>query len=259
MDMIDSKQSSLMIRMRRVIYSALNGYLDEQQLIDSLWGWQQMLDVDPSASIHRYCERLVKYLNLEDKKNDLLQRIYKARFLADQKLDPDPWDLMIRSEDNKQKIYASPIWQDSAVNDVKKNSETSSKTIRQAVVEENLSLPLKPFHNVANSILKQIYAYLEIRDSAAVSKLNTAFTSLIDDLDISFKARHQMKSGIKENKTLIFDGHNKQEEISQVIHHAYIWFCDYLGPVDADRVFEQVIRVVENTPESIAFSPRNFF
>ena len=41
-----------------------------------------------------------------------------------------------------------------------------------------------------------------------------------------------------------------------MVHESYVWACNELGPVKADRIFAGAIREVEQMAEAMVFSPR---
>ena len=260
MEVVDTRQTALAIRMRRVVYHALMAEFDEKTMIKGLWLWQQMFDSDPNASIHKFCEYFAGELGEERVASDYVKLIYKVRFLSDSELGDDPWPLMEKYESqlNPGKFDVEAMLKGKVSGTDKKERQVEEKNSKQ-VAEESEIVQMTPWQKVANQLIQEIYAYLEFRDATAVKTLNELVLSIAQRKEVGVRAAYYVRASIREKKRLQFDSSFTEDEVGHIIHEIYIWFCDYLGPMDADKVFEQVVRLVENKPEALNYSPRNFF
>lgn len=144
-------------------------------------------------------------------------------------------------------------------------SETGSSAERQAPtapVDEIPSVESKHrpkrtgAHHVFSTVIEMVVSHLQHRGDDSHLQL----------IDAILSSRDIQKSGSRlvepfqnfrsspQSGNLLING--TQDEYRMIVHRAYVWLCEKLGPVDADRTLNAAIRSADSLPEAVNHSPR---
>ncbi len=111
-------------------------------------------------------------------------------------------------------------------------------------------------HHVFSSVIEMVVGYLQRRgDDSHLQLIDAILAS--HDIQKSgpriIRPFEHYRSTPQAGQLLI---NGTQDEYRLIVHRVYVWLCQKLGPVDADRTLNAAIRTADTLPEAVNHSPR---
>ncbi|MEM6469438.1 MAG: hypothetical protein AAF802_07690 [Planctomycetota bacterium] len=118
------------------------------------------------------------------------------------------------------------------------------------------SVKVEGEHKVFSRMMETVIAQLRHRRDGSETLLIQSLRQAPEIKALSSRIVEPLSSWTKESQpgSLAFNG--SVDEYRIVIHSAYIWLCEKLGPVEADRALKGAVRVTEQLPEAVASPPQ---
>ena len=107
---------------------------------------------------------------------------------------------------------------------------------------------------VFNSLFGFIAA--DARRRGASASLQEHFQSKADSIGVPQPCLGTVKAWASTGGAPAIEGTN--EDLQKVINSAFVWLCNNVGPVDADKILLTAVKATETLPESFDCSPRTF-
>ncbi|MGR9117434.1 MAG: hypothetical protein ACU85E_16925 [Gammaproteobacteria bacterium] len=88
--------------------------------------------------------------------------------------------------------------------------------------------------------------------------LEQALSLVCKDKSFSGVEQEEIKAWLKEPDQYQWNFVLAETAMSRLVHHFYVVLCDLLGPIDADKLFHQVLDDCKRLPAAKKFSPTRF-
>ncbi|MEM9586840.1 MAG: hypothetical protein AAGA03_06130 [Planctomycetota bacterium] len=212
---------------RRIVFNAMNGNATPQaihsaiQTLDSEFG-----DVE-NLRFNQLIQRLQSTLDsAEANLGKVLGEIMSLRTLPAEEIGPDPLA-------GKQPATTP-------------NQSASGQTAG----------PRTGLHAVFATLVETIASQLQHRGDDSHLKLANAITSAADVIALGDRVLGPLKQW---QKTPVAGGLQllaTPDQYRVIVHVVYVWLCQKLGPVDADRLLAAGVRQAESLPDAVSNPPR---
>ena len=114
---------------------------------------------------------------------------------------------------------------------------------------------------VFNSLLGGIFQRVFQRDPANLEDLRQHLLGeLRDTNEIRLPTTQQLQILLQDTSSMLapnFTQKIAEDEMAEILHWVYLWSCDSLGPVSADRMISEAVSQTEALPQGRRFSPRS--
>lgn len=210
---------------RRAVFTVLSDYLREDSLWRAMWRWQNHFSDKSQYELNGFLSQCRDIPEVMANRPQLYRQLLSILMDSKVSLKPDPMEQMLAFQAQWQASGAATDDPDSRLSDW---SEVFSRVLTTL------------FTQLRSDTARQVkrYATEQAVRSGMPQTLTYAFT-LWDEsgdlMDVSSATLPQLK---------------------QLLNYAYIGTCEYLGPVDADRVLSQAVRAAAAFSRSPLTDPR---
>ncbi len=238
---------------RCVVHSVLKDYFSNEQHMKALWILEDTYAKQHSLPILEFIDDLEKLAPLGDRKKQLRERLTKELYFSD-RVGEDPWDEMMRFKRISQVVLRkTPPRQEapSPVAAVEYEYESENTQEDVPVLTDIISNELRVFSRFMQEINNRLTSTLK----SHIQKFYSELIFQLPELHISPEAEASITAWCHHNGQLEFQDLFAVTEMSSIVHTAYIWCCEALGPDEADHLFAQAVHEVEHLPEAVHFHP----
>lgn len=258
---------------RCVVHEVLKDFLSADIQMKALWILEDKYAKQHSLPILEYIDQIEQLSALGEAKKALRERLTKELYFSE-KIGEDPWNEMLRYK-RMEKTHVQKIPPVTAAdNDIPKVGPTEHETNPATTDQSRQTAPdEKSTADNGVPVLSDVVSTELIVFTKLLAELNKLFTNTVKDqiklfysnmlaassqINISPEAEANMVAWCQNNGNVIFNDIFTINEMTKVIHSAYMWAVEYLGPEDADAIFSQAVTEVKRSPEANEFSPTNF-
>lgn len=221
-------------RRRRILYRSL----DDGTPVEIVQLAIDLLDNEFGSQSEMSYKALINRLKESSDHNafrsaNLLGRIMMVRNKPVEQIGPDPSD---------------PTGQPGG--GASKAAPSVAKSKRPVVVLEGRDL-------VFNTLLQHVTASIVKHKPDSETSYREHFINEILKLNLSQNCGKKLVSWAKSNESIsAISGSDK--DLHKIINTAFVWMCQKFGPVLAEKLLLQAVKLTEQLPESFEDSPRKF-
>lgn len=208
-------------RRRRAIYTALLKCYDIKHAVLGVELWHREFSNKPLFALQPYITRLFEIIDKEVSRAELQRYIISALSMDNNSLEQDPFAY---DSDAFKEVTASDIAHDAFI------------------------------HLMDHLVTGFKNNYPEAELKIKVSLLEKIYTT-----ELSRENLEKMKLWLSGNGQLTLDRTLTLTQMQRIFHYLYLISCEELGPVPTDKLVTEIVQELEQLPESLEFSPKNFF
>jgi len=216
------QQSEDIYKKWHAIYVALLNYFDPDDAAEETNVWLNEFSDKPTFELNPFITKISNSYNLKISRKEIQQSMVK--FL-----------LMDKNEFASQSTSGFDINSKISFDKDKVAHVVFIKLIKQWLIEAN-----EINMDMAAGIRQFIY------DSLTSANMN------YEDV---VKIKRWINTNDKNSYIEGFD----IKQLRQITHFCYIGSCEYIGPVQTDKIVADIIQLIEESPEGAEFSVKNFF
>lgn len=191
---------------KRAIYTGLHPFLNTDNLMEALVLWEQKYSDSPAFAVQHFINDICSAHDLKTIRRDMLLSLVKTLALPEEDLMPDPSVQM------------------SGYKKLHHKASTVEYTTRELIALQRLVI----------AMMEQ--AKIDVRISIKEFVLDQVSRSKIDS-QLKRELQLWLSKQSLSMKVLAPD----IEDIRKVINFFYVGFCEYLGPVETDRLLSKCV------------------
>lgn len=216
---------------RRLVFTAMNGNATPNAIESALETLDSEFGDVEEIRFNRFVRRLQETLDsTEANLNAVLGQIMTLRQKSPEELGPDPR--------GGSRIQAS------------------DSTLRQAKPQAQNAVKREGLHHVFATMVESFVSHLQNLGNGSDRHLLEALLQSPEVERLSPRVANAIQHWAQSPGTGTLNIQGTIDEYRTVIHAIYLWLCQKLGPVDADRLLSNVVRAAETLPEAVTNSPR---
>lgn len=215
-------------RKRSALYVGLKPFLPEEQVLASLLVWEREFADGPVFALQGYLTKIFQLTGLEASRAEVHRSLVRALSLEMIQLPPDPRPRM-EAYAKTQGVDQNPVVAAVAV-----NGEWTA---------------------VFKRLYREFSERIAKRDPVATHKIRRDLIESLSRLDIAAQYRQSISFWLADRQVDL-DAKLSKREMHSLLHATYVLACQYLGPVESDRLLSAAVKAVEGTPEARHCSPR---
>lgn len=221
-------------RNRRAIYTGLKPFFPEDELIAALSLWQTRYSDGPAYALHGFINDICTSEPLKQIRNDLHRSLRQALFGPDEALENDP-------------LLQIERWN---------SARGKAGTAAQADNVIQNKPPLRPKTQVFELLFEHFLALIEEEGHIGL-QIRGYIDSHLDRILSNGPVSVQV-SGWLRGKQVHLDDCMELTEMRAILHMAYVLACEYVGPIETDKMLSAAVRYCESQDIARQFSPREF-
>lgn len=215
-------------RKRSALYVGLKPFLEEEQILEGLLLWEREFADGPVFALQGYITKLIQLTGLDTSRAEVHRSLVRALSLEMMHLPPDPRPRMEALARNRGlDVDAAPTGV----------SEIADWTV--------------VFKHLHREFLERIAR----RDTVAVHKIRRDLVEALPKLEIAAACRQAVAQWLTDRQAEL-DARLGKREMHGILHATYVLACQYLGPVESDRLLSAAVQAVEALPEARRLPPR---
>ena len=207
---------------KQAIYVALLNYLSPDKAANAIAIWGNEFSDKPAFELQSFITRVTSEFNVDINRKDLHQSIIKL--LLNNSSIPQRDDYLVESM----------------------SLDTAKNT-------------LQPAHTIFALLITQWLDEIYSINRSLEFNVKQYIFSNLEKLPISFDEILNIKRWFNSNDQPSYIKALTEEHMKKIFHFCYIGSCEYIGPVKTDKIVSDIVKSIEDTPEAIYFSPKNFF
>lgn len=207
-------------RRRRAIYLALEKVLDKDLALQGTSIWQLEFSDKPVYALQPFISRLYAEFDLDVSRVQMQRSLLNALSADNSQLPPDPLA----------------------------GAATGKETTPR------LEVPQKVFTH----FMEYFMAGITQMNPSALLSIKTYMFDQVHKVGISGKTLNNFRQWLSESGQAFLIQNLDLAQMQGIFHIAYVGACEFLGPVNTDKLVAETIRLVEEMPEAATFSPRSF-
>lgn len=207
-----------------IVFNVLRLFLDNIELDQALSIWDNEFDQNDSVSYNSFLNKICTTPHLNEKKIEILVSITKGL-----KNGIDFNHSQNNGNGNGNGIATS-------------NHSNSYENSQIRIFEH---------------ILNRLVSDLSNSDSEILNKITDRVSDSVKKLNMTNTQKTQILNFISR-KTPRFYTDIKMKDQREVLHSVYVYGCELVGPIKADKIMSQTIKSAESLPEAKVISPKNW-
>jgi hypothetical protein len=213
-------RDEMVTKRRRAIYFGLCDMLPPEVALKGVKIWQSEFSDKPVYALQPFITRLGSEFDFDTPRNVIQRTLINALNVDISELPPDP----LKNEDIDRPYLVA-----------------TGETAR-----------------VFSQLITNAIRMADSQDTTATLNIKNAFSKGVRKLGIRSQHHDQLLSIFlaPAKEALIEDLTFSQ--IQDIVHLLYVQMCEYLGPITADRIMSEAVRLTEALPESATCPPRSF-
>lgn len=215
---------------RRFVYHGLNGHLPEESVRTALRLCDEEFARDPAFSLVKFLDRLtLADQRAAELRPMLFVSLQRARLKPMHELGADP----------RPTTPAAP----------QPRSTTPAPMQRSSPA----AVAVQGWHDLGNLLLADLFESLRRVHSSLPTTAARHLERNLNEAAFSPATFAAIEDWLKTG-TPVFTARATRNELHTIVHTLYLWMCDALGPVEADRLVSRAVRDVEKHPSSVRLS-----
>jgi len=207
---------------KRAIHIALLTYLNPKQATDAIEIWLNEFSHNSVFELQSFITRITKEFNVSFSRKEIQQTIIKM--------------LLNETHDVEQE-----------------NVEVKDLSSAKEATE------LKPSHIIFSLLISQWLNEINTQNPSHALKIKRYIANNLIKMDLSFDEMMNIKRWLSSSNKNIYIKDLDIKQMKSLFHICYIGSCEYIGPVRTDTIVSEVTGILEQSPEAVYFSPRDFF
>ena len=229
--------------LRRVIYTALFDKLPQEKVMEALCIWEEYYktEIKSDLGIIAFSNDIAKKFEVNDAQKSQIRIAMYRNLLPGADLEEDPIQALNAYRREHGMLDDSVLADhDGAKQSQGIQTDNPVFTVFCLLMRELIS------SGIAKGTLDQV----ELRNGIKAELLLTGFPpGLIYNLNKFFENEFVLVDGIFEMTA---------DQMGSVVNVAYTLLCEFLGPVETDKLLTVTIEKVAALPEAADYDPRNF-
>ena len=229
---------------RSVVYSALKQYFNIEQCMKALWVLENNFPVSETFSVLAYIDEISDVVDVGKLRSNLSMTLTKELYSSAEPKYGDPI-----------KVMQASVGQ-AARNKPPTPSKTNSNN--SATVPDtrfDVTNEMVVFSFMLNELILGVQKIGYGNERKMCDHLSSNIRSMgLTSENSSTLLEWANNAGIRDIGAI-----KSKVSMTKIIHEIYLWACDYLGPIPADKLFAKVVKRAEELPQAAGYSPRNFF
>lgn len=205
---------------RRGIYYGLCALLPKKTALTAVKIWQSEFSDKPVYALQPFITRLGKEFDIDIPRNMIQRTLINALNMEVSQLPPDP----LGNEDIDRPYLVA-----------------SKETLR-----------------VFSHLLSAVISIADNHDTTSVLNIRNGFSESLKQLDTRPQLHDQLMLIFSEPGKDMLIGDLSVNQMQEILHLLYVQMCEYLGPINTDRIISEAISLTEALPESSICPPRSF-
>jgi len=223
------KQAALtdeMARRRKAIYNGLRACLQQDDAVKATDIWMQEFSTKPLYALQPFLSRIIEELNISVARGNIQQHILSS----------------LLNESSQQADVPH-----------RGNLPEFKQEKQRAPQQVNAS------HKVFTYFMDYFLAALFKSDSASELSIKVYVFDNAHEVGISGKNLDKVKKWLSENGQVSLISEMTVQQMQGLFHLFYVSSCEYIGPVNTDKLIAESVKIVEQLPESAEFSVKKIF
>jgi hypothetical protein len=217
-------------RKRRAVYTALQPFFEQRDLMDVMWLWEEGYASTQERSMRQFINEICQGQK-RSKANSAYHNLMTHLQDMHTSLEEDPYTLMLAYRNGKLTFDNKPV-------------SSKMHVLTEAMV-------------VFNKVLENFVSILERDDNYYAYKAREYVAQQVGlhgtELDIHQVNELYIWMKYRENR---LEYEYTPRQMSLVLHLLYIGACEFFGPARADQCLAMTIANVEKMPEAKKFPPK---
>lgn len=207
---------------RRAIYIALLSYLNPEQARQATDIWAKDFSNKSAFQLQPFITRIVNEFEVLFSRKEIQQSIIK---------------MLLNEPDELQ--YEQ-------VKNVRFSSDVQSVTLESS-------------HIIFSLLITQWLDEVTCINAEHAFNIKQYIYSNLMKMDLSFNEIIDLKRWFSSVENNSYIKNLDKMQLKKIFHFCYVASCEYLGPVQTDKIISRIVKSIEQTPEAIYFTPKNFF
>ncbi|CCK77294.1 MAG: hypothetical protein KBT75_09990 [Oleispira antarctica] len=193
---------------RRAIYTVLSEVISEQDLLDTMWHWQNTYSEKSHFELNHFLSDCKNISEIASNRSWLYRKIIALLITEEKELKQDPLPLMLAYKEDKLSVN----------NDISNNRENWSEIFTTVMIE--------------------LFSKLRSDTERSVSRYVTQHAI---KLDLPQSLVHSLHVWTDKKETI--DAHEADRaQLQKLLNLTYIALCEYIGPIKADLSLSNAIK-----------------
>jgi hypothetical protein len=125
--------------------------------------------------------------------------------------------------------------------------------------KETYAADLQASHIIFLSLITQWLKEVDLINANQTLNIKRYIATNLLKLELSFDEVMKIKTWLNTYKNNIYIKNLSFEQMKKIFHFCYVGSCEYIGPVQTDKIISEVVKIIEQMPEANNFSPKEFF
>jgi hypothetical protein len=136
------------------------------------------------------------------------------------------------------------------------SATTSTESAKPASKSTPSSPPPTGRNKVFNTLFEALAQRIAIRGDHFVAKFKEHVADYAGKTDLPASCKAQLLEWTEKGQSPRIVG--ADDDLHGIINSIFVWACEKFGPVEADKILLEAVRITEQIPESFEHSPRKF-
>ncbi len=215
---------------RAIVYFTLKSFFPKEWCMQALWILEDKFPTSKPFSVLAFIDEIGTVINVGSSRANLSGALTKLLYSSSTTTYSDPWEEM-------------------------------QSFVRPSSLNENLTqqAELTDAMVVFNFMLNGLFLGIRNLEYNKEKSMCELLMRQIPTMGLGIENSTQLMAWCKNAPKQTIERIKPESAMTKVIHAIYLWSCEYLGPIQADKLFAYVVREAETLAEAKSFSPRSFF
>ena len=193
---------------RRAIYTVLSEVINEQDLLEVMWYWQNTYSEKPHFELNHFLADCKNISEISSNRSWLYRKIIALLITEEKELKQDPFPLMLAYKEDKLSV----------------NNDTLTSC-------DNWS-------EIFTTVMIELFSKLRSDTERSVSRY---IIQHVTKLDLPQSLVHSFHTWTDKKETI--DAHEADRaQLQKLLNLTYIALCEYIGPIKADLSLSNAIK-----------------
>lgn len=230
---------------RSVIYAVLKQYFTREQCIKALWVLENNFAVSETFSVLAYIDEITDVIEVGNHRSNLSMMLTKELYSSAEPAYGDPLKLMQASV------------RQASTPSVQSKSPKAKPDISSTVPDTRFDVTDEMV--VFSFMLNELILGVQKIEYGYERKMCDHLSGKIKPMGLTSENATTLQAWTNIAGTKNIGTIKSKVSMIKIVHEIYLWACDYLGPIPADKLFAKVVKRTEELPQAARYSPRNFF
>jgi len=129
----------------------------------------------------------------------------------------------------------------------------------ESLPSKKKSTELQPSQIIFSLLITRWLNEINLLNSDTALKIKRYISSNLENIEVSFDEMMNIKTWLNSGNKNIYMKDLEIIQMKSLFHICYVGSCEYIGPVKTDHIVSEITRSIEQMPEALNFSPKEFF